>query len=70
MLKSTISSKTFKILENQYQLNNADLKRISLQVMVNFPYPKARNYFHKYFNIEPEFVIKLLCWYGKKKISK
>jgi hypothetical protein len=25
LLKSTISSKTFKILENQYHLNNADL---------------------------------------------
>jgi hypothetical protein len=70
LLKSTISSKTFKILENQYHLNNADLKRISLQVMVNFSYPKARNYLHEYFNIEPEFVIKLLYWYGKKKISE
>ncbi|PIT53186.1 hypothetical protein BHC44_06170 [Snodgrassella alvi] len=46
------------------------MKRISLQVMVNFSYPKARNYLHEYFNIEPEFVIKLLYWYGKKKISE
>ncbi|WP_239374534.1 SMI1/KNR4 family protein [Snodgrassella gandavensis] len=70
LLKSTISSKTFKILEKQYQLNNTDLKRISLQVMVNFSYSKASNYLHEYFNIEPEFVIKLLYWYGKKKISE
>lgn len=68
--QANISSKTYKILENQYHLNNADLKRISLQVIANFSYSKAKNYLHEYFDIEPEFVIKLLYWYGKHKINE
>ncbi|MCO6508871.1 MAG: hypothetical protein J6578_08810 [Snodgrassella sp.] len=46
------------------------MKRISLQVIANFSYSKARNYLHKYFDIEPEFVIKLLYWYDKHKINE
>lgn len=70
MKSRTISTETFHILENQYHLNEGDLKRICLEIMVKFNYLQTKTYLHEYFDIEPEFVIELLYLYGKGKIEE